>query len=729
MMSEILNGIRILKLYGWEMAFIRSISHIREKELEYVRKKAIINSILEVLVPLTPILATITTFSAYILITDSNALTAEKAFVSLALFSLLRPILNSFTNVLNNTVDALVSNKRLEKFLNNEEIDSNAVDRISDDSSSLIALVGMVGSGKSSILAALLGEMNKVHGCVSINGNIAYVPQTAWIMNTTLRENILFGRDFDINLYNQIIDACALNQDLDMLPARDQTEIGEKGINLSGGQRQRVSLARALYSNADIYLLDDSLSAVDAHVGTHIFKSVIGPKGLLNGKTRLLVTHGVSHLQKCNDIMIVSEGEIVDHGSFNDLMLRSKILQDFLHSIDTSNAERSQHRGNDLAYVNHYPLNSFIVLETSRSVPTTPLELVSNPLEAKWADQMKTEISINNTSSQHGQIYYMSIYSTLGITQGIKAFCFLFTFKNKFSGILTFAMQLTQRLASYFASRKLHCIILIGILHAPVTFFDTTPVGRIINRFAQDIESVDSMLPQAFSISLNTLIGVVTTLIILFYGTWVAIVEFMLLAIIFVSMQRVYISSSRQLRRLDSVSRSSIFTNFTETIQGLRSIRAYHAEKRFIDSSDTFLDRNQSCHLASGVANSWLGIYLELIATLFIFLITLTAALLRDRLTAGTVGLMMTCAIQLTISLNLLMQTSSKIETDIVSVERINEYAQLTPEAPWQISEKTPSPYWPMNGNIRIMNLSVRYRDNLPLVLKDLSIDVSSGEK
>ncbi|CAF1296123.1 unnamed protein product [Rotaria sp. Silwood1] len=696
MMSEILNGIRILKLYGWEMAFIRSISHIREKELEYVRKKAIINSILEVLVPLTPILATITTFSAYILITDSNALTAEKAFVSLALFSLLRPILNSFTNVLNNTVDALVSNKRLEKFLNNEEIDSNAVDRISDDSSSLIALVGMVGSGKSSILAALLGEMNKVHGCVSINGNIAYVPQTAWIMNTTLRENILFGRDFDINLYNQIIDACALNQDLDMLPARDQTEIGEKGINLSGGQRQRVSLARALYSNADIYLLDDSLSAVDAHVGTHIFKSVIGPKGLLNGKTRLLVTHGVSHLQKCNDIMIVSEGEIVDHGSFNDLMLRSKILQDFLHSIDTSNAERSQHRGNDLA---------------------------------KWADQMKTEISINNTSSQHGQIYYMSIYSTLGITQGIKAFCFLFTFKNKFSGILTFAMQLTQRLASYFASRKLHCIILIGILHAPVTFFDTTPVGRIINRFAQDIESVDSMLPQAFSISLNTLIGVVTTLIILFYGTWVAIVEFMLLAIIFVSMQRVYISSSRQLRRLDSVSRSSIFTNFTETIQGLRSIRAYHAEKRFIDSSDTFLDRNQSCHLASGVANSWLGIYLELIATLFIFLITLTAALLRDRLTAGTVGLMMTCAIQLTISLNLLMQTSSKIETDIVSVERINEYAQLTPEAPWQISEKTPSPYWPMNGNIRIMNLSVRYRDNLPLVLKDLSIDVSSGEK
>ncbi|CAF3905522.1 unnamed protein product [Rotaria sp. Silwood1] len=694
MMSEILNGIRILKLYGWEMAFIRSISHIREKELEYVRKKAIINSILEVLVPLTPILATITTFSAYILITDSNALTAEKAFVSLALFSLLRPILNSFTNVLNNTVDALVSNKRLEKFLNNEEIDSNAVDRISDDSieysvkiengsfrwsnlpgdplvlkninihierGSLIALVGMVGSGKSSILAALLGEMNKVHGCVSINGNIAYVPQTAWIMNTTLRENILFGRDFDINLYNQIIDACALNQDLDMLPARDQTEIGEKGINLSGGQRQRVSLARALYSNADIYLLDDSLSAVDAHVGTHIFKSVIGPKGLLNGKTRLLVTHGVSHLQKCNDIMIVSEGEIVDHGSFNDLMLRSKILQDFLHSIDTSNAERSQHRGNDL-------------------------------------------------------------------------------------GILTFAMQLTQRLASYFASRKLHCIILIGILHAPVTFFDTTPVGRIINRFAQDIESVDSMLPQAFSISLNTLIGVVTTLIILFYGTWVAIVEFMLLAIIFVSMQvelfllkipnifililkRVYISSSRQLRRLDSVSRSSIFTNFTETIQGLRSIRAYHAEKRFIDSSDTFLDRNQSCHLASGVANSWLGIYLELIATLFIFLITLTAALLRDRLTAGTVGLMMTCAIQLTISLNLLMQTSSKIETDIVSVERINEYAQLTPEAPWQISEKTPSPYWPMNGNIRIMNLSVRYRDNLPLVLKDLSIDVSSGEK
>ncbi|CAF4181538.1 unnamed protein product, partial [Adineta steineri] len=302
-MNEILNGIKVIKLYAWETVFIHSITRIRDEELGYIRQKTIIIAIANFIWTFTPILVGIATFATYILSSNENVLTADKAFVSLTLFSLLCSPLDLFSDVITSVLDARVSNKRIQKFLNNEELDENAVNKISIDSKlldgnsikiengsfrwsnvvddplilkninldiqqgSLIALVGMVGSGKSSILAALLGEMNKVHGNVSISGKIAYVPQTAWIMNVTLRENILFGQDFDENLYNRIIEACALKQDLDMLPAGDQTEIGEKGINLSGGQRQRVSLARALYSNADIYLLDDPLSAVDAHVG------------------------------------------------------------------------------------------------------------------------------------------------------------------------------------------------------------------------------------------------------------------------------------------------------------------------------------------------------------------------------------------------------------------------------------------------------------------------------
>ncbi|CAF0999654.1 unnamed protein product [Rotaria sordida] len=806
MTNEILNGIRVLKLYAWEIAFIRSITHIREKELEYIRKKAIVNALSNILWTFTPILVGITTFATYVLSSDTNILTADKAFVSLTLFNLLRSPLVAFPTVFNNVVEARVSNKRIEKFLNNEEIDKNAVDKMSvksnkyavkiengsfrwsnlaDDSlilkniniqieqGSLIAFVGMVGSGKSSILAALLGEMNKVYGCVSINGTIAYVPQTAWIMNTTLKENILFGRDFDEDLYNRVIEACALKQDLDMLPASDQTEIGEKGINLSGGQRQRVSLARALYSNADIFLLDDPLSAVDAHVGAYIFKNVIGPKGLLKDKTRLLVTHGVSHLHKCNDIIVVSEGEIVDQGSYLDLMIRSTILRDFVYSVATSNTEHYQRRTSDI--------------ESPKSIPTTPSELTHKSFEftddniqqdelqpiiieieeekkkiiqketvqtgsvkfnvfliyirscklsmigliciffclttfaslstniwlSKWTDKMKVITTTNNTSSRKSQIYYMNIYSALGITQGF----------------LAFAMQLIQKLVAYIAGRKLHWFILIGILHAPISFFDTTPLGRIINRFSKDIEAVDSALPNAFSQSLTTLITVVATLIILVYGSWFAIIEFIPLAILFIYIQRVYIASSRQLRRLDSVTRSLIFANFSETIQGLSSIRAYRAQQRFIDLCDKFMDRNQSCHLTASVSNRWLGVRLEMIGNLLTLFTAITAVFMRDHLTAGIVGLMITYAVQIPHSLNMLVRMSSDVETNIISVERINEYAQLTPEAPWEIPLMKPSSHWPTNGHIQIMNLSIRYRDNLPLVLKDFSINIQSGEK
>ncbi|CAM4943622.1 unnamed protein product [Rotaria socialis] len=806
MMNEILNGIRVLKLYAWEVAFIRSITRIRDEELGYIRKKAILTAISNILWTFTPILVGILTFATYVLSSDTNILTADKAFVSLALFNLLRSPLVVFPNVMTNVVEARVSNKRIENFLNNEEIDEDAVDKISMDSNkyavkienssfrwsnlvddpiilkninmqieqgSLIAFIGMVGSGKSSILAALLGEINKVHGHVSISGTIAYVPQTAWIMNTTLKENILFGRDFDRHLYNRVIEACALKQDLDMLPANDETEIGEKGINLSGGQRQRVSLARALYSNADIFLLDDPLSAVDAHVGAHIFKNVIGPKGLLYGKTRLLVTHGISHLSKCDDIIVVSQGEIIDHGSYNDLMIRSSILQDFVNSVPTSHDEGYQRQTSDL--------------ESSKSIPTTPLELIANPFESiehdtqqnelqpiineiaeekrktiekefvqtgsvklniffiyirscklfmvglvmiffglticaslstniwlsKWTDTVKSKTLTNNTSSRSNQIYYMNIYSILGLIQGF----------------LSFTMQLIQKFASYIAGRKLHWMILIGILHAPSSFFDTTPIGRIINRFSKDIDAVDSTLPNGFSQSLTVFITVIATLIILIYGSWFALIELLPLACLFIYIQRVYVSSSRQLRRLDSITRSSIYANFSETIQGLTSIRAYQAQQRFIDLSDKFMDRNQSCHLASSVANRWLGLRLEMIANLLTLFTAITAVFMRDRLTAGTVGLMITFALQITHSLNMLVRVSSDVETNIVSVERIDEYAKLKSEASWDIQSEKPPPYWPIKGNIHITNLSTRYRENLQLILKDLSIDIQSGEK
>ncbi|CAF1022216.1 unnamed protein product, partial [Didymodactylos carnosus] len=541
------------------------------------------------------------------------------------------------------------------------------------------------------------------------------------------------------------------------------------GINLSGGQKQRVSLARGVYNDADLYLLDDPLSAVDAHVGKHIFRHVIGPKGLLAGKTRLLVTHGITHLHKCDEIIVVSNGEIVDHGTYTDLINTSRILKELLrtHVISDEANERSDSEPKTPVSPNIEDIIRFPEddIQTDKiptekyqkhSVPpevdneekqklikkeqletgsvklavfavyfracntimcllifvffclTSIASLLTNIWLSKWTDGAENEQ--NNTGLR---VKGLIIYSGLGIAHGS----------------LTFIMQLLSRLSAYHAGKKLHYAILNGVLHAPMSFFDTTPLGRIVNRFSKDIDSVDSSLPNSLSLSLNTMISVAVTMIILIYGSYFSIIALIPLTILFLFIQRVYVASSRQLRRLDSITRSPVYSNFSETIQGLSSIRAYNAQQRFINLSDYLLDKNQSCYLASCVTNRWLSLRLETIASLLTLLTSLFAVLMRNKLSAGTVGLTITYAMQIAQSLNLIVRMTSDIETNIVSVERINEYSQLEREAPWEILDTKPPSNWPSNGEIQFVHLSTRYRDGLELVLKDLTIDIQAGEK
>lgn len=274
---------------------------------------------------------------------SNNVLDAQTAFVSLALFNVLRFPTAMFPMMITLAAQAWVSVKRIDKFLNEEELDpTNVTNNPSDNAlqilrgtfswggqdkilkninmrvkkKELVAVVGPVGCGKSSLVSALLGEMEKLEGQVNVDGKVAYIPQQAWIQNCTLEKNITFGRAFNKKLYDRVIDACALTADLAMLPAGDQTEIGEKGINLSGGQKQRISIARAVYSDADIYLFDDPLSAVDAHVGRHIFDNVLGENGLLKNKTRFLVTNAINFLPRVDEIFVIKNGFISESGSY-----------------------------------------------------------------------------------------------------------------------------------------------------------------------------------------------------------------------------------------------------------------------------------------------------------------------------------------------------------------------------------------------------------------------------
>ncbi|KAJ2795671.1 hypothetical protein H4R21_005018, partial [Coemansia helicoidea] len=397
-MNDVLSGIRIIKLYAWESPFIQRINNVRiGKELAAVRIYGRARALLSFVTSLLPFVVTFATYSVYSIWGNEShgPLNPQLVFVSLTLFTMLRYPLHLANSIVSNFVNAKESLRRIQSFLTADEIDFAAIGRGPYDRDSpaastrdvlvsvdggtfkwlstgepvlrgidiecrrdeLVAVIGRVGAGKSSLVSAILGDMTKCSGTVDVRGSIAYVPQQPWIMNATLRDNILFGHRFDQAFYDRVVDACALRQDLDMLPAGDMTEIGEKGINLSGGQKARVSLARAVYARADVYLLDDPLAAVDAHVGKHIFANVLGPHGLLKTRARILATNAMQYLSSADNIVMLANGAVVDHGSFADCMARQGEVHELVHRF----VDETQSSG---------PSSSSTTPDTEQSKPT-----------------------------------------------------------------------------------------------------------------------------------------------------------------------------------------------------------------------------------------------------------------------------------------------------------------------------------------------------------------------
>ncbi|XP_035208141.1 multidrug resistance-associated protein 1-like, partial [Stegodyphus dumicola] len=350
-MNEILNGIKVLKLYAWEYPFMKVIGDIRKKEAISIKKLACLNGCVLFIWVSAPFLFAISSFTAFILMDENNKLDPSIAFVSLTLFNRLRSVTSMIPIIFTQVIQSRISFKRLADFLLCEEIQSNVVGNETvkgnaveiDDGSfswtngeppflrdvtlsvargSLLAVVGRVGAGKSALFSSILGEMHATGGAVRVmkGARLAYVPQQAWIQNATVRQNVLFVRQMERTKYDDVLDRCCLKADLKVLPGGDLTEIGEKGVNLSGGQKQRISIARALYQDADIYLLDDPLSAVDSHVGAHIFKHVLGPQGALRHKTRILATHDLSVLQEVDTIYLMADGKITETGTYKELL-------------------------------------------------------------------------------------------------------------------------------------------------------------------------------------------------------------------------------------------------------------------------------------------------------------------------------------------------------------------------------------------------------------------------
>ncbi|KAI8628633.1 metal resistance protein YCF1 [Xylariaceae sp. FL1651] len=843
LIAEIINNMKSIKLYAWSTAFMNKLNFVRnDLELKNLRKIGAGQAFANFTWSTTPFLVSCSTFAIFVW-TGDIPLSTEIVFPALALFNLLTFPLAVLPMVITSIIEATVAANRLTEYLTAEEIQPDAVitgpaaAERGDDAvvirngtfswnryeaknvlkgidftahkGDLTCIVGRVGQGKSSLLQSVLGDLWKIEGEVLINGSVAYVAQQPWIMNATVKENIIFGHRYDSNFYEKTVKACALLDDFAQLPDGDETVVGERGISLSGGQKARVALARAVYARADIYLLDDCLSAVDSHVGRHIIENVLGPRGLLNSKCRILATNAISVLSDADFICQLKDGEIVESGTFRQLMAMKGNIAELIKSTgqdsgpsssvasssasgpDSSGSETSTYMEPDnnqdkeeieeaqeglaeLAPIKTGPSSS---VQKRRSSGTTLRRASAASFRGprgKLGDE-EDHSAKTRQSKEHleqGKVKW-DVYLEYAKTSNLVAVgIYLLTLlaaqtaqigggvwlKNwaernsaargnpevaKYLGIYfafgvgSAALTVVQTLilwifCSIEASRKLHERMATAIFRSPMSFFDTTPAGRILNRFSSDVYRLDEVLARTFNMLFVNFAKSGFTLILISVSTPIFVVMIIPLSAVYYWVQRYYLRTSRELKRLDSVSRSPIYAHFQESLGGISTIRAYRQQERFEQENEWRVDSNLRAFFPSISANRWLAVRLEFLGAVIIFAaagFAIIAVTNHSPLSAGMVGLAMSYALNITTSLNWIVRQTVEVETNIVSVERILEYARLPSEAPEIIPGRRPPVAWPANGTVRFHNFSTRYREGLDLVLKNINLDIKSHEK
>ncbi|KAG0369092.1 Multidrug resistance-associated protein 1 [Gamsiella multidivaricata] len=815
LVTELFTSIRTIKLYAWEDAFKSRIAAYRDTEMAVLRRFGVVYSAMTLTFSTTMFMSLLS-FGIFAVVGGPGGtpgeITPQIIFVSLTLFGLLSKPISAFDHLLSDTTAILVATRRIQGFLLSEELDQYPVKRGTDGraivvkdgvfswskpvvaqteeqrlreentpllsasdhqgthseptlkdinfgvkAGSLTAVVGRIGQGKSSLLSALIGDMYQYQGSVQVNGTIAYVAQEAWIMNCSVKDNILFGKPLDQDRYEHVLRACSLLQDLEILPAGDQTEIGERGINLSGGQKQRISLARAAYQDADIYLLDDPLSAVDAHVDRQLWQNLIGPSGLLKDKTRLLVTHGLHHLSEVDEIIVFKDGTISELGHFNELTAAHQGFYMFNlefatakkrrqhtvrnHSQDDTNSGSDAEEHTDEAAV-------VTVCHDKKQADNTKGELVADENMVKGDVGWKMFMVYAKAASYRNIILVILLYILVEVAQVGTSFWLRYwsdaSGQEKYTvtqflviyGAFTLAyMAFNMALfyvanvnAAIMAARHLHDRLLNNLLHQPMSFFDTTPVGRIINRFSSDVDAIDEVIIWNFIDVVYCLVAIGGTMVVISISTpqFLFVVPPLTLAYLYI--QDYYIHSSQPLKRFMSVSKSPLYQHFSETLAGVSTIRAMGATSRFVGINGEKADLASETALAFGMSGRWLKVRLELLGALIILAAALLAVLNQGQLSASVVGLSLMYATSITLDITYLVRTWSEMSNQLICVERIEEYTQLRQEAPAQTGVSLPQ-NWPSQGRVVFRNYSARYRDGLDLVLKNVSFEVQPGEK
>jgi len=847
LISEVVNGMKVIKLYAWEQPFKERIEEVRLQETTLLWRISKLSATFGVMLFAAPIFIGVAAIGTFSLTT--NALTAARLYTALSCFNLIRFPLVFLPFILIQFLNAKVAAGRLIAFLTAEEaelladgdqdcdgcdtkaasngndhakplakggidvagpaefhwpppakkeeekeptqkgkrdkkkggdaakepeVDAAAVEveiasppfRLRDVTLSvppgaLVMVIGPVGSGKSTLLAALTRFLVRDSGTVRMAGSCAYVPQTAWILNATVEKNITFGLHKDEQRYAAALAAAQLGPDLEILPFGDQTEIGERGVTLSGGQKQRVSIARLVYAAADINLLDDPLSAVDAHVGAALFDKCLN--GALKGTTRVLVTNALQYLPQADLIVVMDGGAVREVGTFNQLREKGTDFNALCetHSIDNEKEDpKANGKPADKAMrvsMDGKPIKAADVKAgtdgpgkpgtgaTERNLTGDERRVEGRVSGAVWVHYARAAGSVGvigliafGFSCEYGSKSFLDAWlgfwsgDRFGWTKHGKTHYYLLIYFCMFlvNAVFVYSRSLLYYYFSTRASRNLHGHMLDRVLRLPQSFFDSTPSGRIINRFSRDTEVLDSLLPMVLIQLTGCTFNIITTLVIICVASQWFIIALPPIMICYVALQRYYVPTTIELQRIESITRSPIYSDLAEAVAGVATIRAFRRSRHFTAAADTRVFKNGRAVLSQRLAAEWLNVRLRFlgmaVSSLSAFLV------IAGGVPAGLAGLVLVYSLDVTRFMEVGTQQASEAESKMNSVERMLEYdsqpAEAAADTPPLIEATLPK-NWPNSGALTVEKLQMRYRPELPLVLRSVSFEVPHAHK
>ncbi|XP_062098214.1 ABC transporter C family member 3-like [Humulus lupulus] len=790
--SEVLRNMRILKLQGWEMKFLSKIVELRKTESGCLKKYLYTSAMTSYVFWGAPAFVSVVTFGTCILL--GVPLDSGKILSALATFRILQEPIYNLPDTISMMAQAKVSIGRISSFLRFDDLQADVIERIPNGTSDAaieiddanfswdvssqnptlkdisfkvlhgmrVAICGTVGSGKSSLLSCILGEIPKLSGTLKLCGTTAYVAQSPWIQSGKIEENILFGKEMDREKYERVLEACSLKKDLEILSFGDQTIIGERGINLSGGQKQRIQIARALYQDADIYLFDDPFSAVDAHTGSHLFRECL--LGLLNSKTIIYVTHQVEFLPTADLVLVMKDGRITQAGKYNDILNSGTDFMELVgahkEALSTLNAKEEvqaekasiiendgksncasglvkKEENGDAQHGKSNEPEGQLVQEEEREMGQVGFSVYWKYITTAYGGALVPLILLAQVLFQGLQIgsnFWMAWASPVSADEkpivDSSTLIVVYVILAIGSSFCVLMRSMLLATVSYKTATLLFNKMHECIFRAPMSFFDATPSGRILNRASTDQSAVDlniSTQVSAFAFSMIQLFGIIA---VMCQVSWQIFIFFVPVIAACIWYEQYYIPTARELARLVGVCKAPVIQHFAETISGLTTIRSFNQESRFQDTNMKLMDGYSRPKFSMAGAMEWLSFRLDMLSAItFTFSLVVLISVPEGAIDPGIAGLAVTYGLNLNILQAWVIWHLCQMENKIISVERILQYTSIPSEPSLVIESNRPDPSWPSHGEVNICDLQVRYAPHMPLVLRGLSCTFRGGLK